>query len=787
MDALDKKLLRDFRRLWAQALAIALVLACGIAVLITTFGMYRAIEETRRAYYEGNRFADVFVATRRAPVSLLSEISAIDGVLALEARVQGDAILDLPLRTRTAVGRIISVPAGGENKLNVPLLRSGRMPDPNAPNEVAVNEPFAVANGIRVGDTFHANLNGRKRTLIVTGTLLSPEFIYTIGPGALMPDNEGFGILWMPERAAAAAFDMVGAFNFLSLKLAAGIGPEAVKDRLDDILEPYGGLGAYDQSQQESNAFIDAEITQLRSTGLILPPIFFAISAFLVNMVIGRIIALERSEIGLLKAIGYSDLEVCVHYLLLAALISAAGTLIGWIAGDWLSEELAILYADFFNFPYLIYQVPWSIFAVSGILGLLTAVLGAAQSAIKAARLPPAVAMAPPAPPRFRRTVVDRIMTGLNFSQPTMMIVRSFVRWPVRSFLSSLGISLGVAILVAASFFNDSLEKIIDTAFYQSNRQDVMLLFAEDLPESALLEARRLPGVFVAEGQLFRAAILRNGRFEKRVPIEARHPGADLSRIVDGDGRVANAPVEGILLAETLAKQLRVTPGDIIEAEFLSGRRETVRVAVSGTVPQYLGLGAYMDLNALNSLFRQAPRISVANLLVDDASLEELHAALKDVPKLTGTIMLTDTRRSFQDTIKENVVIMMTIYITVATLITVGISYNSARIQLSERAREFASLRILGFTRGEVSLILVGEVMILAVLAQPLGWFFGYLIVLATTKGFTSDLYRIPLVLKPDTFAIASLVVLAAAMAAVLVVRRRIDTLNLVEVMKTRE
>jgi putative ABC transport system permease protein len=787
MDALDRKLLRDFRRLWAQALAIALVLACGVAVLVTTFGMHNALEETRRAYYEGNRFADVFSAARRVPLSLLPEIAGIDGVLVAEARVQGEAVLDLPGRVETAVGRIISLPNGGDNELNVPILRSGRLPDANAATEVAVNEPFAEANGFRPGDTFTANLNGRARTLTITGTVLSPEFIYTIGPGALMPDNEGFGILWMPDRAASAAFDMAGAFNFVSLALASGANVEAVKERLDDVLEAYGGLGAYDRSQQESNAFIDAEITQLRSTALILPPVFFAISAFLVNMVIGRIIALERSEIGLLKALGYSNVEISVHYLLLSGLIAVAGIVIGWAGGNWLSRGMANLYAEFFNFPFLIYQVSWGVFIISGVLGLLTAALGAAQSAMKAARLPPAVAMAPPAPPRFRRTLFDRAMQALRFSQPMMMIVRSFVRWPVRSALSGLGLSLAVAILVAASFFEDSLDAIIDTAFTQGNRQDVMLLFATDVPESALVEAARLPGVLAAEGQQFHAAILRHGRFEKRVPIEARRPGTDLSRIVAGDGRVVDAPPGGILLSETLAGQLRAETGDVIEAEFLSGRRETVLLPVAGTVPQYFGLGAYMDLETLNRIHRQAPQISTANLLVDETRLPELHAALKDIPKLTGTIMLNDTRRAFEDTIQENVVIMMTVYVAVASLITIGVSYNAARIQLSERAREFASLRILGFTRGEVSLILVGEIMILTVLAQPLGWFLGYLIVLATTQGFESDLYRIPVVLKHATFAVASLVVLAASLAAVLVVRRRIDRLDLVAVMKTRE
>lgn len=787
MHALDRKLLRDFRRLWAQALAIALVLACGVAVLVTTFGMHTALEATRAAYYAEQRFADVFAATRRAPLSLLPEIEAIDGVLAAEARVQGAAILDLPGRIETAVGQVISLPPAGENALNVPLLRAGRLPDPAAPGEVAVNQPFADANGFVPGDTFEANLDGRKRTLTITGTMLSPEFIYTIGPGALMPDNEGFGILWMPAAAASAAFDMEGAFNFVSLSLARGANAEAVMDRLDDLLEPYGGLGAHDRARQQSNAFLDAEISQLRSTALILPPVFFGISAFLVNMVIGRIVALERSEIGLLKALGYSNVEVSVHYLLLAALVAVGGILIGWIAGNWLSRGMAGLYANFFDFPFLVYSVSWTVYVVAGLLGLATAALGAAQAALRAARLPPAVAMAPPAPPRFRRTILDRGLGALRLSQPTMMILRNFIRWPARTALSGLGLALAVAILVAANFFDDSLDSLIDTAFSQSNRQDMMLLFAEDIPETALPGIAALPGVLAAEGQAFVPATLRHGPVEKQVGIEARRPAPDFSRIVAGDGRVVDAPPGGLLLSETLAAQLRAAPGDMVEVEFLSGRRETVSLPVSGTVPQYFGLGAYMDLETLSALNRQAPRISTANLLVDEAALDELHLALKEVPKLTGTIMLTDTRRSFEDTIRQNVVIMMTVYVTVASLITIGVSYNAARIALSERAREFASLRILGFTRGEVSLILVGEIMILTMLAQPLGWVLGYLIVYATTQGFESDLYRIPLVLEPATFAAASLVVLAASLAAVLVVRRRIDRLDLVQVMKTRE
>lgn len=787
MHAIDVKLLRDFKSLWLQALAIALVLACGVAILLTSIGMYTALSDTRAAYYERQRFGDIFAHTIRAPQSLIGEIAQIDGVLAVETRIVGDAILDIEGLSRTAVGRVLSYPSADEPLLNMPILISGRFPDYNKPDEIVVNAPFAEANGFSLGDQFRANLRGHQRELTIVGTVLSPEFVYTIGPGSLMPDNETFGIIWMSDRAAAAAFGMTGAFNDVSLSLSANAIPLQVIDELDRLLEPYGGAGAYDRSSQMSDAFLDAEISQLRGMAAILPPIFFAISGFLVSMVMSRIVALERSEIGLLKAIGYSNTEVCLHYLMLAGLIAVFGVALGWLAGTYLARSLALQYADFFDFPFVVFHVSYWVYAVAGLAGVLTTSLGASQSALKAARLAPAIAMQPPAPPRFKRSLVDRAIATLRLSQPTIMILRSIFRWPVRSFLTSLGLSLAVASVIASFFMNDALDEIIDVAFYQANRQDAMVLFSQDMPLSALESARDLPGVLQAEPQQFHVAILHNGHLSKRVNVETRPPDTDLSRVLAADGPPISAPPGGVMLSLRLAEQLDLTVGDTVEVEFLSGSRETFVFVVTGLIEQHFGIGAYMDLEYLNAVFRQSPRLTVVNVTLDTAFEDDLHRAIKDTPAITGLVEMTKNRRAFQDIIKENVVVMNTVYIAIAVLITVGVAYNAARIQLSERARELASLRILGFNRGEVSYILVGEMMLIALIAQPLGWVIGAWIANAMTNAFSSDLYAIPLALKPATFTTASLVVLLASFASVMVVRRRLDRLDLVAVMKTKE
>ncbi|MGB0497446.1 MAG: ABC transporter permease [Rubricella sp.] len=787
MQALDIKLLRDFRRLWVQALAIALVLACGIAVMLMSAGMSRALDDTRAAYYERNGFADLFVQARRVPETLLPEIRALPGVQAAEARVTGLVVLDMDGQIRPAMGFLISRPSAGEPLLNRPLLRSGRWPDPLSSDEVVVNEPFAEANALRPGDRFEATIDGQRRELTLTGTALSPEFIYTIGPGAMMPDNRFYGILWMSDRAISAAFDMEGAFNDLSLALAAGARAEPVMDALDDLLEPYGGLGAYDRSDQISNSFIDAEIEQLRILAYILPPVFLGITVFLLNMVIGRIVALERNQIGLMKAIGYANREIALHYLLLAGLIGMTGVVIGSLGGQWLARQMAIMYADFFDFPYVIFSLGARTYLFAALLGLAAAAFGALRAALSAAGLAPAVAMSPPTPPTFRKGLIDGIIAVFRPSQPTMMILRSVLRAPLRAGFTILGFALAVGILVASSFFPDALEEIMDSVFAQSNRQDATLIFTDARPLSTLEEVANLPGVLAVEGQQYRSAILRNGHLERETAIEARPPGNDLARVVDAEGRAIDAPPGGILLSDRLADALDVEAGDVIEVEFQGDEQETFDLTVSGRVTQYFGLGAYMDSDTLDALFRHAPRVTVANVLIDDAETDALYAAVKDLPTLAGLAMMVENRRSFEDTIEENISIMTGVYLILGVMITVGVAYNGARVQLSERARELASLRILGFSTGEVSYVLVGETMLLALIAQPLGWFIGREIARAMTEGFSSDLYAMPLILSTSTYSYSSLIVLVATLASVLLVRRRLDTLDLVSVMKTRE
>ncbi len=787
MRALDLKLIRDLRRIWAQSLAIALVLGCGVMVLVLANGSERSLILTRDAYYDRNRFADVFATATRAPEALKGEIAHVEGVAQVDTRIAVNVVLDLPGVQKPAMARVLSLPPDGPPLLNVPLLRLGRMPDPLHPNEVVLSEDFAQANRLIPGETFRAILNGQMRTLTVTGLVLSPEFIYLIGPGTMMPDDQTYGIIWMNRDAVAAATDLSGAFNDIALQLTPTASRDRVIQQLDLLLAPYGGTGAYGRDRQTSDAFLSSELHQLSAMSLILPPIFLIVSAFLVNMVLSRLIALERPQIGLLKAIGYSGQEIATHYLKLSIGIGIIGVALGWIAGAWLGRSMTALYADFYRFPYLLYAPgTWS-FVISGILGLVTVIVGALRAVRASARLSPAVAMLPPAAPLFRRGWIDGIGRTFRLRQTTMMILRSITRWPGRASVTLFGVSASVAVLIASFFSFDSMKQMVDEVFYQTNRQDITLTLTGSRLRSTEEAALTLPGVLRVEGAYSLPVRLIHGSKSRLATVEARGDGDVLARLLDTDGHPVRIPPEGLTLSESLAQELAVTPGDTIDMAMLVPPRETVQVPVAAVIRQSLGQSAYMAETPIFALMRQSAQVNQVHLLTDPAALPAFFAAVKRAPGVNSVTLWTDVRDQFDATMNENLMRMTIIYSILGILITVGVVYNAARIQLSERAHELASLRVLGFTRAEVGYVLVGELMLLTTVAIPFGWLGGYGFSTMIASGFSTDLFRIPLVITRKTYALASVITFASALASALIVRRRLDRVNIAMSLKQRQ
>lgn len=787
MPVLDRKLLRDLARLWVQVVAIALVMACGVATIIIAVGALRSLEETRATFYDRYRFASVFASLSRAPLHLQSRISQISGVSGMELRIVKPVLLDIMGMEEPATGTAVSIPDYGEPAVNRPYIRSGRLPEAGRSGEVAVNEHFAKAHRMVPGSTFGAIINGRKRTLTVTGIVLSPEYIFTIGQGDIVPDPRRFGILFMPRAQLAGLYDMTGVFNDVALRTSRGADIDAVIRDLDVILKPYGGVGAHDRDDQISHAFLDSELTQLRGMASVIPPIFLFVAAFLVNMILSRLIALEREQIGLLKALGYTSVAIGWHYAKLVLVIALVGVGIGGALGGWVAPMLTRLYGEFYAFPFLVMRQSPDLYALAGAITAAAALVGAARSIWSAVSLPAAVAMQPPAPTRYRS-----LLGGLGgrlriFSQLTIMALRHLIRWPLRTTFTILSTSLSVSILVAALFTFDAIDFMMDTIFVRAERQDATINFAQQLQPSAVLPVARLPGVLHAEPFRSSAVILRKGHRERRVAITGISSEASLLRILDAQQNVITLPPEGLVVSDRIAKLLQLGMGDLVEVELIEQGHRIEHVPITGIVQSFVGLVSYMHIDALDRLVGDGPRISGTRLLLDSSQLGELYRAVKQTPVIASVGLQHIALQHFRDSIAQNVTVMTSVYVILAVIITFGVIYNTARIQLSERARELASLRVLGFSRGEVSSVLLTELGVVALLAQPVGWGLGYFFCWAVVTGFETDMFRIPLVIENRTYAYGSIVVLSVAVLSALVVRRRIDRLDLVSVLKTRD
>ena len=788
MKTLRRKLLRDLWGMKGQALAIAMVIVSGVATYVISVSTLDSLRETRAAFYRDYRFAELFVSLKRAPESVAESARAIPGVDRVETRVAAWANLDVPGFPEPIRGLVVSVPDAGEPAMNALHLRAGRNVAPGRDDEVVASEAFAQAHRLRPGDRIGAVIHGKRKALRLVGIGLSPEHVYEVGPGAVFPDPKRYGVLWMGRKALAAGYGMEGAFNDLCATLAPGASRQDAIDRLDALLSPYGGLGAYARDDQVSHRYLTEEFRQLGTLAEIFPVIFLGVAAFLLNVVVGRLVSLQRDQVGILKAFGYPNAAIGMHYVKLIVLIVLVGVAGGIGVGAWLGRGMTRMYMAFYRFPYLHYELRASVAATAALVSVASAVVGALQAVRKAARMTPAEAMRPEPPGRFRVTLVERLGLRRILSQPARMIARNVARRPVKSALSMLGIGFACAILMLGNVQEDAVGFMVDTQFRLAQREDMTVVFVEPASARALSELRSLPGVRHGEPYRTVPARLRFGHRSYRTAVQGfPRDGGVLHRVLDTRLQPVAMPREGILMTDYLAERLGLRTGDRVTVEFLEGSRPIRDVPVAGLVGEYFGVNAYMDLYALNRLLGEGNAISGAFLSADREDRQGVYDALKEMPGVAGTVVREDAIRSFYDSMGGTLLLFTFVITLLAGSVAFGVVYNSARIALSERSRELASLRVLGFTRGEISYILLGELGVLTLAAIPLGFLIAQGITAYIAERMKSDLYRVPMVMEWSSYGFAAAVVIVAALLSGLLVRRRLDRLDLVAVLKTKE
>lgn len=788
MNSLDRKLFRDLWHTRGQVIAIALVVACGIASFVMARSAYTSLTLTQNTYYNEYSFAQVFLSLKRAPETIKTQIADIPGVAQTQTRIVVDVTLDVPNLPEPATGRLISIPEQQISTLNKPFIRKGRYIEPGKRNEVLISEAFAKANELLLGDSIGAIINGRWEKLKIVGIALSPEYVYEVrGAGELYPDNKRFGIIWMSRDALGKAYDLDGAFNNVTLSLSSGAEEIEVITQLDKLLERYGSLGAYGRDDQVSHQILDDEIKSLEIMATILPSIFLGIATFLLNVVLSRLVSTQREQIAVLKAFGYDNWTVGLHYLKFVLTIVTFGSILGILGGVWLGRGLTQLYAQFYKFPLLRYDFSPRVLATAIIVSYTAAAVGAFMAVSKAVSLPPAEGMRPEPPAKFKPTIIERLGGERFFSVGGRIILRNLERKPIQATLSIFGISLAVAILISGNYILDAVNYLMDFQFRHVQREDMTIVFNEPRPSRTRYEVASLPGVIDSESFRMVPARLRFEHHTYRTALTGIEPQGQFRRLMDKNLHSVSLPSDGVVMTTKLAEILEVKPGDNITVEVLEANRPVRQIKVAGLVDELLGVQVYINIHAINRLMREGSTISGAYLSVDSHIANQLYKELKRIPAVTGISTREASLNSFEEISGENLQIMTTFLVAFACIITFSVVYNSARIALSERGRELASLRIIGFTKAEVAFILLGEQAILSLLAIPVGYGIGYGLAALMSSAYNSELYRLPLIVTNSNYAFTFIVVAIASVVSGLIIYRQINRLDLIAVLKTRE
>ncbi|MCA9608331.1 MAG: FtsX-like permease family protein [Myxococcales bacterium] len=788
VSALDRKLLRNLRTLAGQGITIALVVAAGIATYVCLQGTWRSLIRSRDTYYEQNRFGDVFASVSRAPLSVADRVERIDGVALAYPRVTELVSLPFDDEPEPAAGQIIGLPTDGQQPpLNGVVLTNGRWPDPGHPEEVLLLTSFADARGIEPGDPLDAILNGSRRELSVVGTALAPEFVFAMEPGQAMPEPNKFAVIWMFEDAVRAAFQLEGAFTDVVVQLQPGASEAAVIDALDRMLEPYGGFGAVGRDLQSSNYFLTEEIDQLENMATVAPIIFLGVAAFLLNVVLARLIHLQRPQIAALKALGYDDRAIAFHFVKLVSVVVVLGAVIGVGLGAWLGQGMTEMYTEWFHFPSLTFYLDAKLAIVGILVSLVAALVGAGFAVRGILALPAAEAMRPPPPARYSRSLLERMGLMALFGTSARMVFREITRRPLRTALSALGISMAVAIMVAGRFGMDAFEHLIDVTFQTAMTEDLAVSFLHPTPERTVRELGHLPGVTRAEGMRFVPVRFSSGHRHRDSVIEGHPADLTLRTLYDIDGEIVHVPAEGVLLEGTLAEILGVGVGDTVSVQVREGQRGTHEVPVTGIVDTMYGLQGFMRIETLNRLLAEGRTVNYVVLDVDPAHMDDVRRRLRDMRGVHGIFQRTALIERVRAQTGQTWGAMTFILTLFAVTIAIGVVYNNARVALSMRSRDLASLRVLGFTRAEISAVLLGELAVQVLLAIPIGLWLGDLMAAAIMSGADPERYRMPVIISSQTYAFAAAVTMAAGLVSALLVRRKLDRLDLIGVLKTRE
>lgn len=789
---LYRKLIRDLLARKGALLALVLMVAIGVACYVGLAGVFRDLDSARSRYYNTNRLADFSVDVKRLPTTLLPQISQSQNIQRLEGRISFPARIDLPKVALPISGTAISLPLERQVIINDVLLCRGSWFRGGDDHEVILNDAFATANQLKPGDRIQVLLLDREYDLLIVGTAMSPEFVYLVPPGAgLAPDPARFGVLYLRKDFLQRACDLQGACNQLVGLAHNNSKPELVRtlEILERQLEPYGVTNTTPVQEQTSVQFLADELMGLKSTAMVMPTIFLVVAALVLNILVGRMVSQQRSTIGTLRALGYSTRSIFTHYLGYGAIVGALGGTSGCLFGVWMQSFYVGVYRQFFDIPQINLHLYGDILWQGWLISVICSMLGTVKGIRYAVRLEPSEAMRPPAPEIGGKVLPERVTIFWNhLSFNWKMVFRAIFRNPFRSGVVILASVISTALIVSAFGMLDSLDYLMNYQFIRISHEDNTISLREPVDMGSISEARLLPGVKAVEPQLSVPCELRLGPLRRRVGVIGLPSNNRLFTPLDKLNQPVVIPQRGLVLSKKLAELLNARQGDVLQLRALIGTRKECWAPVMAVVDTYLGLSAYAHLEYLSHLIGETAVVN--NLLTvnqpkqsDDRFLHEVHQR----PAVIGVSRRARSMEALHESFGQTMGVFIGVLVLFAGLIAFGSVFNTALVSLSERQREVASLRVLGYLPGQISRIFSGESLLLNVVGIGLGLWAGHGMVELISQAYNTDVYRFPAIIHPLRYPLSVVLMLFFVGLAQWIIYRMIRRLDWLEQLKVKE
>lgn len=780
-------MLRDIWNNKAAYIACLTIIAIGLMTFTSMSAVKDNLRNTQEKFYTNSRFAQGFAAFRSMPKSASSQIQSIEGINQVEGKLTHDVRV-LMNREDNVYLRLVSVDLTNPNRLNNAAVMMGS-PIEIGKENILIGSKFFSANELSLKQSISVIINGRKKELQIAGTGQSPEFVYTLQKSTdFLPEPENFDVAYIPYDVLETLYQEKGIINALSFTLDPGTSYDDVKDEVETKLKKYGLISLVPRKDQTSHFFLDNEIVQLANIATSVPLLFLLISTAILYIVLKRLVEQQRSQIGMLKALGYSSREILLHYMSYAIFIGGVGGILGGLLGTVLSNSFTQLYKEYFNLPGFEHHFSIQYFLLGIVLSLLFSLFAGYSGAKRVLGLEPAEAMRPTAPPPGKNIWIEKIPYFVSMlTVQGRMAIRNTFRSKGRSIFTLLGVMFTFSLMATLFSFQNLFDRMVMDQFTKVQHYDLKINYSAPLRYSPVLyELDGKEGVQQVEPLLEVPATLKYRYHKEDTLLLGIASASALYTVVDQNYQKVDLSSTGLVLSKNLADKLEIHVGDRLHIESPYAKDDVVYAPVEKIIPQYIGSNGYMQIQGLNTLLGQENMSTSALLGVKGDQTAPLAKDLQD-GDYVGTIENQQQLiQKYYDTV-DTMIYTLGFMGVLAVITGFAILFNAGVISLSERTRELASLRVLGMTEQEVFQVISFEQWFLA--------FFGILLGIPLTFGMQqglavsmeTDLYTMPVGLTPSVFIFALIGTILSMAIAGYFIQKRIHQFNLVEVLKERE